>query len=128
MPTVRVLEDLSPEWLSDVLGAPVDSFTTERIGTGQMSLSHRVSPSYADGAGAGPQSVVIKLAATDETSRATGIGLGIYEREVRFYEELAPKIGGPLPPRFASAFDPPGGGVTLVLEGAAPPRPGDPPP
>src|SRR4051794_1581294 len=96
MPVVRRLEDLDAEWLSRVLGVSVATFTTDRIGTGQMSQSHRVALEYADGAGAGPASVVVKLAATDPTSRATGIGLGIYEREMCFYRELAPRVGGPL--------------------------------
>ena len=60
-----------------------------------MSESTRVSIAYA-GEATGPASVVLKTASTDEGSRATGVGLGIYEREVRFYRELAPRIGGPL--------------------------------
>jgi hypothetical protein len=44
-----------------------------------------------------PASVVVKVAASDPTSRATGVGMSIYERsEVRFHRELAPRVGGPL--------------------------------
>jgi hypothetical protein len=120
---IRRPQDLNAEWLSQVLGAQVAGFEAERIGTGQMSNSYRVTPAYADGAG--PASVVVKLAAEDATSRATGVSLGIYEHEVRFYRELAPRIGGPLAGCLATAFDEQEGWFTLVLEDVAPARQGD---
>src|SRR4051812_17382150 len=118
---VRGPDDLTAEWLADVVGAPVESFETERIGTGQMSQNHRVRLS-GDGV---PASVVIKVAAEDPTSRATGVGMGAYEREIRFYRELAPRIGGPLAACLATAFDPAEGWFTIVLEDIAPARQGD---
>src|SRR6516164_5127274 len=94
---LRSVGELTPEWMSAALGGgAVESLQVEKIGTGQMSESHRVRIGYAAGAPPGPTSVVVKTASEDEGSRATGIGLGIYEREVRFYDELAPRIGGPL--------------------------------
>src|SRR3954468_14872362 len=99
---VRQPDDLTTEWLADVVGAPVESFETERIGTGQMSQNYRVHLS-GDG---GPDSIVIKVAAEDPTSRATGVGMGAYEREIRFYRELAPRIGGPLAAPPAPAVGP----------------------
>src|SRR5436190_164344 len=102
---IRRPDDLTESWLSSALGSgPVAAFDVAAVGTGQMSNSYRVSLTY-DGDAAGPASVVVKLAAADETSRSTGVGLGAYEREVRFYRELAPRIGGPLPACHASAFD-----------------------
>jgi hypothetical protein len=82
--TVRTVEDLDAGWLQAALDSgPVSSFETEQIGTGQMSSSHRVRLRFADGGA--PATAVLKVAASDFTSRATGLGLGIYEREVRFY-------------------------------------------
>ena len=49
---------------------------------------------------------MLKTASADETSRATGVGLGVYEREVRFYRELAPRIGGPLAECHVAVIDP----------------------
>src|SRR3954469_21141324 len=118
---VRQAEDLTAEWLSDAVGARVESFEVERIGTGQMSQNHRVRLT-GDGA---PPSVVIKVAAADSTSRATGVGMGAYEREIRFYRELAPRIGGPLARCLATAFDTTEGWFTIVLEDIAPARQGD---
>ena len=61
-----------------------------------MSDSYRITLDYAAG-GIGPASVVGKFASADPTSRASGTQLGIYEREVRFYQEIAPHLGPDAP-------------------------------
>src|SRR5439155_1182779 len=94
---IRTADELDCEWLAAALSSgPVAAFSLEQIGTGQMSESHRLSLSYEDPRRAGPATAVLKLASSDPTSRATGVGLGIYAREVRVYSELAPRIGGPI--------------------------------
>jgi hypothetical protein len=122
---LRSAEELTCAWLADALGTgPVASFTAEPVGTGQMSDSHRVEITYASDADSGPASVVVKVASSDETSRATGVGLGAYDREVRFYRELAPRIGGPVAECHLAEID--GDGFfTLVLEDVAPATQGD---
>src|SRR5258708_33807704 len=90
--------DLTAPWLANALGSDtVADFSTERIGTGQLSESHRVALRYGAPEPAAPASVVLKVAAADERSRQTGVALGLYEREVRFYAELAPLLSGPVP-------------------------------
>jgi thiamine kinase-like enzyme len=69
--------------------------------------------------------VIVKLASSDQTSRSTGVALGIYEREILFYQELAPRIGGPLARCYLARFDPAAGWFTLVLEDVAPAVQGD---
>jgi Ecdysteroid kinase-like family len=125
---LRRPRDLSPEWLSAVLGgAAIESVEVDSIGTGQMSESRRVRISYAQGAQADglPASVVVKTASEDETSRSTGVSLGVYDREVRFYRELAPRIGGPLARCHLAVIDPVEGWFTIVLEDIAGARQGD---
>jgi thiamine kinase-like enzyme len=123
---VRTLDDVDAQWLATALSSgPVAAFDSTPIGTGQMSESHRVSLSYADTKRAGPATVVLKLAASDAASRATGVGLGIYEREVRFYEEIAPRIGGPLPDCAFARYDSGEGWFTLLLQDATDADPGD---
>lgn len=118
--------DLSAEWLSTVLDAgTVSGFTVERIGTGQMSECYRVNLSYADGADTGPASVVLKVAATDANSRQTGLALGLYEREVRFYTDIAPGLPGPVAPCYHAAYDTDSGAFDLLLGDAAPAVVGD---
>ena len=111
---IRRPEEIDGAWLSAVLDRPgLELIGTERIGTGQMSQSHRVRIRSVDGE---PQSVVIKLASDDPTSRATGVGMGIYYREVAFYRNLAERIGDPLPGCHLAEYDRAEGWFTLVLE------------
>ena len=114
-------DDVTPEFLARVLGRPVDGFRAEPVGTGQMADSVR----YALEPDGEPASVVIKFAAADDTSRATGLALRSYEIEVRFYREVAATVGIRTPhPRYA-AVEPDTGWFTLVLEDMAPAVQGD---
>lgn len=119
-------EDLTCDWLTAAIGAGrVGGFSFERIGTGQMSECYRVSLTYADGA-TGPASVVLKVAATDPNSRQTGLALGLYEREVRFYADIAPAlVTGPVAPCYHAAFDAQTGAFDLLLGDATPAVVGD---
>ncbi|MEE3062556.1 MAG: phosphotransferase [Actinomycetota bacterium] len=112
--------DLTASWLTATIGAgEVADFETERIGTGQMSECYRVRLHYADGA-VGPESVVLKVAASDPISRQTGLALGLYEREVRFYGDIAPRLGGPIAPCYHAAIDTAAGVFDLLLGDAVP--------
>jgi Ser/Thr protein kinase RdoA (MazF antagonist) len=130
---VRHPEDVSADWLTAVLresgGAPenaaVTRFEAAAVGTGQMSQSHRFRLTWDEGAPAGPASVVVKVAASDETSRSTGVGLGVYEREIRFYRDVAPRVDGPVAACHLAVHDAREGWFTLVLEDAAPAMQGD---
>jgi Ecdysteroid kinase-like family len=115
--------DLTADWLTAAIGTgTITEFRVERIGTGQMSECYRVQLTYADrGSGSGgPDSVVLKVAATDPMSRQTGGSLGLYEREVSFYRDIAPRLRGPVAPCYHAAFDA-GAGIFDVLLGDANP-------
>jgi hypothetical protein len=115
--------DLTADWLTAAIGTgTITDFRVERIGTGQMSECYRVQLTYADrGSGSGgPDSVVLKVAATDPMSRQTGGSLGLYEREVSFYRDIAPRLRGPVAPCYHAAFDA-GAGIFDVLLGDANP-------
>lgn len=122
--TVERPADLTAQWLTANLGAGrVSGFTPQRIGTGQMSECYRIALSY--GQGSGPGSVVLKVAASDPVSRQTGQALGLYEREVRFYAELAPRLGGPIAQCYHASYQSDSGMFTLLLDDAAPAQVGD---
>lgn len=120
-------DDLTADWLTDAIGhGRVGSFTVERIGTGQMSECYRVGLTYAQGDG--PASVVLKVAASDPVSRQTGQALGLYEREVRFYTEVAPRLsdsGGPVARCHHASYHPETGMFALLIDDAAPAEAGD---
>ncbi|OBI48164.1 phosphotransferase [Mycobacterium sp. E796] len=119
-------ENLTASWLAAAIGSgPIADFAVERIGTGQMSECYRVRLSYADPDAAGPESVVLKVAASDPVSRQTGSALGLYEREVRFYGDVAPRLGGPIAPCYHAAVDTATGVFDLLLGDAGPAVVGD---
>jgi hypothetical protein len=118
-------DDLTADWLTAAIGAGrVDDFTVDRIGTGQMSECYRIALGYADGE-QGPSSVVLKVAAADPNSRQTGLAMGLYEREVRFYTDVAPGVRGVVSPCYHAAYDPNTGVFDLLLGDAAPAVVGD---
>ncbi len=125
--TERVIErpsELTASWLTATIGAGVVAdFTVERIGTGQMSECYRVLLTYAEPGG--PESVVLKVAATDPMSRQTGSALGLYEREVRFYRDISPRLGGSIAPCYHAAVDAASGAFDLLLGDAGPAVVGD---
>jgi hypothetical protein len=120
--------DLTADWLTAAIGAgTISGFGVERIGTGQMSECYRVQLTYADGGpgSRGPDSVVLKVAATDPMSRQTGGSLGLYEREVCFYRDIAPRLRGPVAPCYHAGFDASAGIFDVLLGDANPAVVGD---
>src|SRR6202030_4650112 len=111
--------ELSTEGLSAQVKAPVSAFHAERIGTGQMSECYRVALEY-DGDAQAPTSVVLKVAASDPVSRQTGVALGLYEREVRLYTDVAPRLVGPIAACYHASFDANRGAFALLLREAGP--------
>ncbi|HTY33446.1 phosphotransferase [Mycobacterium sp.] len=116
-------DGITSAWLCEVLGRDnLHVADTQPIGTGQMSQTHRVT--YLDGTG-NSGTVVVKLASDDPPSRAAGVGVGAYFREVTFYQRLNRQIDGPTPECYLAEYDPEQGWFTLVLQDAAESRQGD---
>ena len=110
---VRLAEDITADWLGSALGRPeLELLDVKRIGTGQMSQSHRVTFC----AGGTPETVVVKLASEDPASRATGVGMGAYRREIEFYRHLAGGLGDAVPRAHLAVYDEGEGWFTLVLD------------
>jgi Phosphotransferase enzyme family len=113
---IKTADGITDEWLGSVLGAGgLELLGVEAIGTGQMSTCYRVSYRRPRGE---RESVVVKLAATDQNSRDVGVNLGAYLREITFYRELRDRIdgGGSLAKCHLAVKDPKEGWFTLVLE------------
>ncbi|MFD6857272.1 phosphotransferase [Rhodococcus sp. NPDC060090] len=115
---VSDIAELTPEWLSAALDAPVHSVRAEPIGTGQVGTCHRLELT-GDGV---PERLVAKLPAADTGMRA--MLAGAYRGEVRFYTDLAATVAVRAPRcHFAALGD--DGNFTLLLEDLAPARQGD---
>ena len=122
-PLLRLAADVTPQWLTTALadagtlapGARVVSFQSEPIGTGQMADTTRFDLHY-DEPGVGPKAVVGKFASADDQSRNTGLALRAYEIEVRFYREVAARIGARVPAVYVAEVEPETGWFTLLME------------
>ena len=116
-------EDVTSEWLSSVLGGEVGPVTSQRIGDGHIGVNVRIA--MPDAEEHLPRSIVVKLPATDETSLATAAMLRHYERETRFYTELASTVDMRVPACLYGDWTAETNAFVLVLEDMAPAAQGD---
>jgi hypothetical protein len=72
-----------------------------------------------------PRTLVGKFPSDDALSRATGVALRNYYREVSFYRELAGRLSIDIPRCYYAAIDGEGPEFALLLEDLAPARQGD---
>ena len=85
------LDEITPTWLENALGvrAAVRGFEVEPLGEGRGFLGE-IARLRIDGYGDAavlPASVVVKLPSRNPQARQLGCQLGVYEREIRYYEE-----------------------------------------
>ena len=127
-------EKLTPEWISAVLRARgvlctarVVGVQKQAVGNGLIGSNLRLNLVYDRREAGAPESLVAKMASTMAESRASGAALGLYERETRFYQNLAPRLdadaGLPLT-HFADISDD-GERCCLLFENLQPARDGD---
>ena len=83
-------DDLTPAWLSEVLGTPVTAVEVldHAFATNQRA---QIGLTYAT-AGAGPASLFAKLAPLDPVHRQMVGATGMGAREVQFYVDVAPSV------------------------------------
>ena len=105
-------EDITAQWLSDKIGAPVASFDMEQIGVGVGLLGRLYRITLDSG-----QTVVAKFPTLDEGARNNvAHPLGFYENECNFYEQgaaLAPVATAKV---YAAEFDPDTNDFVLLVE------------
>ncbi len=99
--------ELTAKWLSDAVGAPVRSFSNQVIGEGVGLLGQlaRVNLEYEGRAEGAPRSLIAKFPAAVQENRDLANLFQFYEREVRFYEDIARRAQMATPHCFFSAFD-----------------------
>lgn len=120
-------ESIEAAWLSELLARnghrwDVVSVRMDRVGTGQLGDTFRITPGY--GARTGPATLIGKFAASNPESREAAAGNGLYAREIGFYRELAAHARLSTARCFAAelARD---GTFALLLEDCSPAQPGD---
>lgn len=122
------MDDLSAAWLTAALAphgmGTVVAVSATAIGTGQVADSVRLALTW-DPPDSGPQTLVAKVTAADETSRAAAAATQTYEVEVGFYSDLAEALPIRSPRCYHAAFDAETLGYVVLLEDLAPAEPGD---
>ena len=125
-------EDVDAAWLTESLresGAVVDavvvSFTAQPVGTGQVGHNVRFALTYDEREPAAPATVVAKFPSPDETSRNTGVAIGNYEKEARFYLDLAHRVDIRTPHCHRVELDESTRLATLLMSDLAPAEQGD---
>lgn len=114
---------IDAEFWREVFGVEVSASEPRRIGEGQVGMNLRYG--LTSDSEHVPSSVVVKLVSPDPVSRATGISLRNYEREVKFYNELVKTIDVRSPYCWFADWHPDTGDIALVLEDMAPCEQGD---
>jgi hypothetical protein len=126
-------DDITAEWFTGALRergrlssgrATAVSVTRFGEGVGLMGQTARLTVQFSDDVRGLPTSYVVKLSATAEANRAMGVHYRIYEKEVRFYRELAPQVPVTTAEAFIAEFDPASHDFVLVLADLAPLRVG----
>jgi len=120
-PIATVVEELTPEFLSDVLdcAGAIREVTATRIGTGQVALSLRLDLQLnGDAPNDLPQVLVAKIPSPDAESREAARMHLTYHKEVGFYLDLADLVDVPHPRSLYSAIDDKSGDFTLLMEQA----------
>jgi hypothetical protein len=85
-------------------------------GCGVFGEVTRLRLGYGCPAPGAPASVILKLPSSRPTNRARGASFRLYEREVRFYREIAPTLSLRVPRCYRSWLDADGGSSGLLLE------------
>lgn len=118
--------DINAEWIEKVLHqqgllpatSRITGITAAPIGTGQVADSVRVE---LDVDGEAPfRSLVAKVSSDDENSRAAGRTELNYLREVRFYEEIAPRLAARVPECYFAEICSNGTEFVMLLEDLTP--------
>lgn len=125
---VEAPDEVSPQWMTRALRAggtdlEIAAIRFEPIGTGQTGASYRFHLEPApDQTGPAPATVVLKMHAGDRAARARICRA--YRQETGFYQTFASSTRMEIPRCWSAAISADSLSYTLVLEDAAPARPG----
>lgn len=131
MTSIPTPTDLDAAWFTGQLrawghdGVEVVAVSRRQIGTGQIGACFRYSLTLGRPDPAVPVSFVGKFPSDDEQSRATGVQLRNYYREVQFYRLLAGSLDISTPRCYYADIDGEGPDFVLLLEDMAPAEQGD---
>lgn len=107
-------EALSADWLGEALQQTVQGFGVEHFGEG-AGVMGQVTRVHLDGDGP-VRSIIAKFASPAPENRAVAATYDMYGREVRFYQNIAPRIALRTPACYFAWHDPESNDFVLLLE------------
>lgn len=116
-------DEVSEEWLSNLLGGSIDGVSWKPIGTGQVGDSVRFQ--LTSSSTNVRKTLAGKFAAEDQTSRSTAAMMGLYAKEVAFYRDLAPHLAVRVPEVHFADVSADGTECCILFEDLGPARGGD---
>ncbi len=127
----QTTDDITADWLNAMLppalldGARVTGAEAEPLGVGAGFTSALARLELTtEPAGALPP-LVAKFASGHGNTRDLVMEVGLYNKEVRFYRELAGRVQLPTPSCYVAEYDPASGSFILIFEDLAPAVVGD---
>lgn len=122
-------ESIDAAWLTERLraagyDAEVRDFSRLQIGTGQIGKCIRYDL-RVEGDPEAPRSLIGKYPSDDPLSRATGVQLKNFIKEVSFYQQLEPRLGISTPRCYFADIEGEGPEFALLLEDMRPAAQGD---
>ena len=73
-------------------------------GTGMMAELARLTLTYSGDSGLAPKTLVAKFSSQNPTNREISMSYNLYERETRFFQEVAPNIQTTTPAVYFAGF------------------------
>lgn len=126
MPAVPpTMNEVTPEWLTGALreGGHIGEATVVAIestaigeGVGFLGELRRIEMRYDREAAGAPASLIAKVPTAFPEARAVGMQFRYYERENRFYDEVAPHIALRIPRAYYTGTDTEAGNFVLLME------------
>jgi hypothetical protein len=125
------IESVNSDWLTRVLrqhgslkSGSVSGFRVEALDDGYTSAVYRLHLTLDAAEVTAPRSMIVKFHATSIPIRKTFEALGIYQKEVEFYQFAGTNEQLPVPICYTAEFDAASGDFVLVLEDMSAARPG----
>lgn len=117
----RTADDITPEWFTAAMQsagaatgvASAVDVTPIGVGVGLVGSLARVTPTWVDGTG--PATVIAKFPSPADSSRFVAAVLGMYRKEVRFYQELTDRCAVPHADCFYAVHDEASDDFVLLL-------------
>lgn len=119
------MNEITPGWLTEALraGGHLEDASVVEIrstpigeGAGFLGELRRMELVYDGRADGAPASLIAKLPTAFPEARAVGMQFRYYERENRFYEDVAPHISLRIPRAYYTGTDTAAGNFALLLE------------